>query len=100
MLDEPLIPLDICEIATKETTKILNGLSQEHLFNHFSSLCHNGFLTDASVTIIDKMNTLDALKHENLFDQLIMLELLLEFLIFPIGCNRFIIGTTFFGLEL
>ena len=63
MLDESLIPSDIFEIATKVTTKILNSLSQEHLFNHFSSLCHNGLLTDASVTIIDKMNTLDPLDN-------------------------------------
>ena len=68
MLNEPLIPSDIVEIATKVTTENFNGLSQEHLFNHFLSSCHNGFLNDVSVKIIDKMNTLDPFKHENLFD--------------------------------
>ena len=37
---------------------------QEHLFRHFSSPGHNGFLNDVSVTFIDKMDPSHPLKHE------------------------------------
>ena len=35
---------------------------QEHLFEHFNSAGHNGFLLDASVTLIDKS---DGKNHTN-----------------------------------
>ena len=38
---------------------------QEHLFRHFSSPGHNGFLNDVSVTFIDKTDPSDPLKREN-----------------------------------
>ena len=38
---------------------------QEHLFRHFSSSGHNGFLIDVSITFIDKTDTSDPLKRED-----------------------------------
>ena len=38
---------------------------QEHLSRHFSSLGHNGFLNDISVTFIDKTDSSDPLQCEN-----------------------------------
>ena len=38
---------------------------QEHLFWHFSSPGHNGFLNDVSITFIDKMGPSDPLKFEH-----------------------------------
>ena len=40
---------------------------QEHLFRHFSSAGHNGFLSDDSVTFIDKTYPSDPLKGENIW---------------------------------
>ena len=34
-------------------------------FRHFSSLGHNGFLNDVSITFIDKTNPPDPLKRED-----------------------------------
>ena len=36
---------------------------QEHLFRHFSSPGHNGFLKDVSITFIDKIDPSDPLKR-------------------------------------
>ena len=41
---------------------------QEHLFEHFNSEGHNGFLHDVSVTLIDKTDTKKALSNENTGD--------------------------------
>ena len=38
---------------------------QEYLFRHFSSLDHNRFLNDASITFIDKTDPSDPLKRED-----------------------------------
>ena len=38
---------------------------QEHLFRHFSSQGHNGFLNDVSMTFIDKTVPSDPLKRED-----------------------------------
>ena len=38
---------------------------QEHLFRHFSSPDHIGFLSEVSVTFSDKTNPSDPLKREN-----------------------------------
>ena len=38
---------------------------QEHLFRHFSSPRHNGFLNDVSITFIDKTDPSDPLKRED-----------------------------------
>ena len=38
---------------------------QEHLFRHFLSSGHNGFLNDASITFIDKTDPSDTLKRED-----------------------------------
>ena len=38
---------------------------QEHLFRHFSSPGHHGFLNDVSVTFIDKTDPSDPLKREH-----------------------------------
>ena len=38
---------------------------QEHLYRHFSSPCHKGFLNDVSVTLIDKTNGSDPKKRED-----------------------------------
>ena len=38
---------------------------QEHLFQHFSSPGPNGFLSDVSVTFIDKTDPSDPLKCKN-----------------------------------
>ena len=40
---------------------------QEHLFWHFSSPDHNGFLSDVSITFIDKTDPSDPLKRENVW---------------------------------
>ena len=45
---------------------------QEHLFRHFSSSGHNGFLNDASVTFIDKTDPSDSLKRENYWRETLM----------------------------
>ena len=39
---------------------------QEHLYRHFSSPGHRGFLNDVSVTLIDKMDGSDPKKREGL----------------------------------
>ena len=91
---------------------------QEHSFRHFSSPGHNGFLSDVSVTFIDKTNPSDPLKRENYlretlwlwrpmgliskivseFYHLIILKLAL--FILPIYRTLWIIGTACFsGLE-
>ena len=38
---------------------------QEHLYRHFSSLAHSGFLNDVSVTLIDKTDESDSKKRED-----------------------------------
>ena len=38
---------------------------QEHLFEHFNSEGHNGFLHDVSVTLIDKTDTKNPIKREH-----------------------------------
>ena len=38
---------------------------QEHLYRHFSSPGHRGFLTDVSVTLIDKTDGSDPKKQED-----------------------------------
>ena len=38
---------------------------QEHLFRHFLSPGHNGFLDDLSITFIDKTNPSHPLKRED-----------------------------------
>ena len=38
---------------------------QEHLYRHFSSLGHRGFLNDVSVTLIDKTDESDPKKRED-----------------------------------
>ena len=38
---------------------------KEHLFRHFLSLGHKGFLNDVSVTFIDKTDPSYPPKHEN-----------------------------------
>ena len=38
---------------------------QEHLFRHFLSSGHNGFLNDVSITFIDKADPSDPLKRED-----------------------------------
>ena len=38
---------------------------QEHLYRHFSSPCHRGFLNDVSVTLIDKTDGSDPKKRED-----------------------------------
>ena len=38
---------------------------QEHLFRHFSSMVHIGFLNDVSITFIDKTDPSDPLKQED-----------------------------------
>ena len=45
---------------------------QEHLFRHFSSPGHNGFVNDVSVTFIDKTDTSDPLKRENFCREALM----------------------------
>ena len=45
---------------------------QEHLFQHFSSPGHNGFLNDVSVTFIEKTDPSDPLKRENFWRKLLM----------------------------
>ena len=93
---------------------------QKHLFRQFSSPGHNGFLSDVSVTFIDKTDPSDPLKHENYwretplwlwrpmglilkivseFYHLIILKLAL--FILPVHCTLWSIGTACFsGLEL
>ena len=43
---------------------------QEHLFRHFSSPRHNGFLNDVSITFIYKTDPLDPLKREDFWRKL------------------------------
>ena len=38
---------------------------QEHLFEHFNSEGHNGFLPDVSVTLMDKTDVKDPIKPEH-----------------------------------
>ena len=38
---------------------------QEHLFRHFCSKRHEGFLKDASVALIEKTNSSDPKKRKN-----------------------------------
>ena len=38
---------------------------QEHLYRHFSTPGHGGFLNDVSVTLIDKMDGSDPKKQED-----------------------------------
>ena len=38
---------------------------QEHLYRHFSSPGHRGFLNDVSVTLIDKIDGSDPKKRED-----------------------------------
>ena len=45
---------------------------QEHLFRHFSSPGHNGFLNDVSVTFIDKTDPSDPLDCENYWWETLM----------------------------
>ena len=45
---------------------------QEHLFRHLSSPGHNGFLSDVSVTLIDKTDPSDPLKCENFWRETLM----------------------------
>ena len=45
---------------------------QEHLFRHFSSPGHIGFLNDVSVTFTDKTDPSDPLKRENLWRETLM----------------------------
>ena len=45
---------------------------QEHLFRHFSSPGHNGFLSDVSETFIDKTDPSDPLKQENFCRETLM----------------------------
>ena len=42
---------------------------QQHLFWHFSSAGHNGFLNDVSVTFIEKTDPSDPLKRENFWQE-------------------------------
>ena len=45
---------------------------QEHLFRHFSSPGHNGFLNDVSVTFIDKVDHSDPVKRENFLREILV----------------------------
>ena len=54
---------------------------QEHLFHHFSSPGHNGFLNDVSVTFLDKMEP-EILLNVKYFLQLLLLPLRLILLLF------------------
>ena len=42
---------------------------QEHLYKHFQTEGHKGFLNEASVTLIDKMNGKDPKKRERYWIQ-------------------------------
>ena len=42
---------------------------QEHLFRHFSSLGHTGFLKNVSITFINKADPSDSLKQEDYWRQ-------------------------------
>ena len=42
---------------------------QEHLFKHFSSPGHNGFLNDVLITFIDKTDPSDPLKREGYWNR-------------------------------
>ena len=45
---------------------------QKHLFRHFSSPGHNGFLNDVSATFIDKTDPSDHLKREDFWRETLM----------------------------
>ena len=38
---------------------------QNHLFEHFKSKCHGGFLGNVSITLIDKVDGKDPKRREN-----------------------------------
>ena len=42
--------------------QVLEPCTQEHLFSHFSMAGHNGFLSDVSITSIDKTDSSDPLR--------------------------------------
>ena len=42
---------------------------QEHLFEHFKSEYHNGFLGNDSITLIDKIDGKDSRRRENYWMQ-------------------------------
>ena len=75
MLNKLLIPFNIVGITTKVTRENFNALShvmQKHLFRHFSSPGHFGFLNNVSVTFIDKQTLHVLLKHENIWRETLM----------------------------
>ena len=45
---------------------------QEHLFRHFSSLGHNDFLNDISITFIGKTDPSVPLKRETVWQEILM----------------------------
>ena len=45
---------------------------QEHLFRHFSSQGHNGFLNDVFVIFIDQTDPSDPLKSKNFWQETLM----------------------------
>ena len=50
----------------EESKRILKeSCMQEHLYRHFSSPGHRGFLNDVSVTLIDKTDGSDPKKRED-----------------------------------
>ena len=67
MLHKLLIPFDIVGITTKVTTERSEPCMQEHLFRLLSNPGHNGFLSDVSVTFINKTDPSDPLKRENIW---------------------------------
>ena len=92
---------------------------QEHLVRHFSIPGHNGFLSDVSVTFIDKTDPSDPRKHENFWREALMtmthygINIEDSIWVFPFDnievgtfysvyiCTLWIIGTACFsGLEL
>ena len=51
---------------------------QEHLFKHFSSMGHNGFLNNLSITLIDKTDGKNPKKREDYWRRTLKTYLMLK----------------------
>ena len=59
-----VVPQIVSKIVGTITNLMIENL-QEHLFEHFNSEGHNGFLHDVSITLIDKTDANTLIKQEH-----------------------------------
>ena len=57
--------IDGITVRIKKREESQESCIQEHLFKHFNSMGHNGFVINVSITLIDKTNGKNPKKRED-----------------------------------